>query len=406
MSTACHSVMNILSDVWCLLRGRFCWRYAGALFAALMVIPCFLEASEAPPKSRPVMAGDRLRIIVLEDDTLTRAYAVAGDGTIDFGYFGRIQVDSETPEAVAIKLRNLLERSHYKKATVSVEVETFVEGSVLMTGALNNPGALDFKGDQILTLMEAIAMSGGLHPNADAKNVRILRWRPGGGLEREIITVDVKSMVDSLDFGKDQFLRPRDMVFVPLMGGSGESAEFLALGEFGKTGFHPHQPGLDMIRAVALAGGISREANMAAVRLLRPDGPGGQYRAIPVDLSRLFGSADMQMNIPVLPGDILFAPSASQASGGSIYLLGEVERPGIYPLPLQGEATLARTLLMNGGLGKYANPARVRIQRKGPDGRRESIEMDVGRMLKTGSFEDDIPLRDEDVIIVPERMLF
>lgn len=369
-------------------------------------------ASAAPPGSpdkvivRSVMSGDRLRISVAEDDSLSKTYPVAGDGTIDFGFLGRVSVDGEAPDLVAEKLKKVLEQGYFKKATVTVNVEEFVEGSVLMIGAVNNPGALDFKGDQILTLMEAIALSGGLKPQADGKNVRILRWRPQGGLERQIITVDVKSMVDTLDFGADQFLRPRDMVFVPSLGAGEQSAEILALGEFGRAGFYPYQPGMDMIRAVAQAGGLTREARMDAVRLLRPSGGDGQYQAIPVDLSRLFGSADMQMNIPIQPGDILFAPTVSQSSGGHIYLLGEVSNPGIYPLPLQGDATVARTLLANGGLGKFANAARVRIQRTAPNGRRESMEVDVGRILKTGSFEDDVPLRDEDVVIVPERGIF
>ncbi len=368
--------------------------------------PTLTDIKPSEQKARPIMAGDRLRIVVAEDESLSKTYSVAGDGTIDFGFIGRTVVDNETPDVVAERLKKLLEQSYYKKATVSVNVEEFVEGSVLMTGALKAPGSLEFKGDQILTLMEAIAMSGGLMPQADAKNVRILRWRPGGGLDRQIITIDVKAMVETLDFGSDQYLRPRDMVFVPTLGAGDNAAEILALGEFGEPGFHPYQPNMDMIRAVAKAGGLTREARMDAVRLLRPSGPGGEYQAIPVDLSRLFGSADMQMNIPIQPGDILFAPTAAQSSGGRVYLLGEVANPGIYPLPLQGEATLARLLLTNGGLGKFANPSRVKIQRAAPDGRRESLEVDVGRILKTGSFEDDVPLRDEDVVIVPERGIF
>lgn len=363
------------------------------------------DAGDAKPK-RSIMAGDRLRIVVVEDESLSRTYPVAGDGTIDFGFLGRVQVDGQPTDAAAAKLRALLERTHYKRANVTVDVEEFVEGSVLMLGAVARPGQLGYQGDQILTLMEALALSGGLAAGADGSNVRILRWRPGGGLERQIITVDVKSMYESLDFSNDQFLRPRDMVFVPSLGAGDKASEFLALGEFGRPGFHPHQSGMDMIRAVAAAGGVNREARMDSVRLLRPDAASGKYQVVPVDLSRLFGSADMTMNLPVLPGDILFAPSAAQSSGGRIYLLGEVTNPGIYPLPIQGEATLARTLLMNGGLAKFANPSRVRIQRTAPDGRRQTLEVDVGRILKTGAFEEDVPLRDEDVIIVPERVLF
>ncbi|MCZ7590738.1 MAG: SLBB domain-containing protein [Kiritimatiellae bacterium] len=375
---------------------------------SVMVAPSSIVVAQdvGASKVRAVMAGDRLRIDVAEDESLSKTYAVAGDGTIDFGFAGRVPVDNETPADVATRLKKLLEQSFYKKATVSVTVEEFVEGSILMVGALGSPGALEFKGDQILTLMEAIARSGGLLPQADGKNVRILRWRPQGGLERQIITVDVKSMVETLDFSADQYLRPRDMIFVPTLGAGEGAAEILALGEFGSPGFHPYKPNMDMIRAVAQAGGLTREARMDAVRLLRPSGKEGEYQAIPIDLSRLFGSADMQMNIPVQPGDILFAPTTAQSSGGHIYLLGEVASPGIYPLPLQGDATLARTLLANGGLGKFANASRVKIQRSAPNGRRESLEVDVGNILKTGAFENDVPLRDEDVVIVPERGIF
>ena len=383
--------------------GSFRLALLGLLLSAASGLPG-LRAEE--PGRRPIMAGDRLRISIVESPELSRVYSVAGDGTIDFGFLGRTQIDGLTLDAAAQRLSKSLEESYFKRATVSVEVEDYVEGSILMIGALESPGSMDFRGDQILTLVEAITARGGLTPDADGQNVRILRSRPGGGLERQVITVNVKAMIESLDFTQDQYLRPRDMIIVPKLGAAGQTAEFLALGEFGQAGFHPHQEGLDIIRAVVQAGGLSREARMDAVRLLRPDGSGGAFRAIPIDLSRLFGSADMQMNIPVLPGDILFAPSISQASGGQIYLLGEVNTPGIVPLPLQGEATLARTLLVSGGMTKFANAARVRIQRSAPDGKRMSIEVDVGRILKTGSFDEDVPLRDGDVIIVPERMLF
>ena len=39
-----------------------------------------------------IVPGDRLRISVAEDKTLTRVYAVAGDGTIDMDYIGRVGV--------------------------------------------------------------------------------------------------------------------------------------------------------------------------------------------------------------------------------------------------------------------------------------------------------------------------
>jgi hypothetical protein len=139
------------------------------------------------------------------------------------------------------------------------------------------------------------------------------------------MTVDFKSMMDNLDFTRDQFLRPRDIIFVPTLG-EGEGARRIpGPGRgLGSPGFHPHDRGLGHDPG----GGVRWVACRGKGGWMRPAccGPTGkgQYRVIPVDLQRLFGAADMQMNVPVLAGDILFVPSAQQSVGGKIYLLGEV----------------------------------------------------------------------------------
>jgi polysaccharide export outer membrane protein len=354
---------------------------------------------------RKIMTGDRLRVSVVEQPGLDRVYAVAGDGTIDFPMVGRLQIANMTTEAAADYLEQALEKKYFKDATVTVDVAEFVEGAIMVMGAVGSPGSIPFKGGEILTLIEAITMSGGLASDADGTAVRILRWKQGGGMERQVLTVDVQSMFDELDFKNDQFLRPRDIVLVPTLGGTGQGRrEFLALGEVGRPGFHPYSDGMDVIRAITRAGGVSQSAQMDAVRLLRSDGQ-GNYNPVPIDLTRLFGAADMNMNISVQPGDIIFVPSKDQATGGQIYLLGAVQRQGAVSLPLNREATLARTLLRAGGFTEYANDGKVKIIRTAPDGTKQTLTVNVARILKTGLFEEDVPLQNGDVIIVPERML-
>ena len=212
-------------------------------------------------------------------------------------------------------------------------------------------------------------------------------------------------MLEDLDFTGDQYLRPRDLIVVPSLGeGAERMNEYLVLGEFGSPGFHPWSPNLNMIRAVTRAGGVTREGILTAARVLREDPETGQFSAIPVDLSLLFGAADMSMNIPVQAGDIIFVPSARQATRGTVYFLGEVSREGAVSLPMNEEATLAKTILAQGGFAQFANKSRVRIQRTGPDGTKQTLHVDVGSILKDGAFEDDVPLLDGDVVIVPERI--
>lgn len=352
------------------------------------------------------MPGDRIRVSVAEQADLDRVYAVAGDGTIDIDLLGRVRVADLTAEGAAEFIEGRLEEGFFRNATVKVEVAEFVEGNVMITGAIASPGTISFTGDQIMTLTEAIISRGGLSRSAAGTEVKIVRWKPGGAMEREVITIDVQSMLEDLDFTGDQYLRPRDLIVVPSLGaGADRQNEFLTLGEFGNPGFHPWSPNLDMIRAVTRAGGISRAGVLTAARVLRQDPDTGQYTAIPVDLSLLFGAADMSMNIPVRAGDIIFVPSSEQATRGTVYFLGEVASPGAVSLPMNQEATLAKTILGTGGFGRFANESRVRILRTAPDGSKQTLHVDVGRILKTGAFEDDVPLLDGDVIIVQERML-
>jgi protein involved in polysaccharide export with SLBB domain len=260
------------------------------------------------------------------------------------------------------------------------------------------------KSDDMLTLTEAISMCQGLTTKAAGREVRILRLRPGSGIDRQVIKVDVQHMFETLDFRDDQYLRPRDFIVVPTLGGATADSEFLVLGDVAKPGFHPYSKDLDVIRAVTLAGGASRLAKWAWARLLRHDSA-GSYNVIPIDLSRLFGAADMSMNVKVQPGDILFIPSSEQASRGQVYLLGEVAKPGAVFLPLDQDMTLAKTILDAGGFAKFANGSKVKILRTAPDGSKQTMIADVESVLKTGDFDQDIPLVSGDVIIVPEKML-
>lgn len=361
-------------------------------------------APRPDPAARRILAGDRLNISVREQPDMNKTYAVAGDGSIDFAFAGRVVIAELTSDEAARKLEFVLEDKYFKDANVAISIANFVEGDVLVTGAVRNPGSLPFRGDSILTLVEAISRSGGLAEEAAGDRVRILRWTPGGSMERQSIEVDVQGMLDTMDFSKDQYLRPRDIVVVPFRGEEEGRNEFLALGEVNKPGFHPFSEDLDVIKAVTRMGGLGEFADWGGARILRLR-PTGDYSVVPLDLGRLFGVADMSMNLPLQPGDIFFVPSTRNVVRAQVFLLGEVNQRGAVSLGTGPNATVARLILSQGGMTDFANAGRVQIQRTAPDGSKKTMVVDVGRILKQGTFEEDVPLQDGDVVIVPEKGL-
>jgi protein involved in polysaccharide export with SLBB domain len=390
----------------CKIQCAALWRFAVELLFGFALFWGGASAAQHSPESsgRRILPGDRLHISVREQPDMTRVYAVAGDGSIDFAFAGRVIIAELTSDEAARKLESVLEDSYFKEANVAISIANFVEGDVLVTGAVRTPGTLSFRGDSILTLMESITRSGGLAEKAAGDRVRILRWIPGGGMERQSIEVNIQAMLDTMDFSKDQYLRPRDIIIVPYQGEEEGRNEFLALGEVGTPGFHPYKKGLDVIKAVTLMGGVGEDADWSGVRILRPRSS-GDYAIIPVDLGRLFSAADMSMNLPLQQGDIFFVPSIRNLVRPQVYLLGEVNKPGAVSVNPGPNATVARLILAQGGMTQFANPGKVQIQRAAPDGSKKSMLVDVGSILKEGKFEDDVPLQDADVVIVPEKGL-
>jgi protein involved in polysaccharide export with SLBB domain len=84
-----------------------------------------------------------------------------------------------------------------------------------------------------------------------------------------------------------------------------------------------------------------------------------------------------------------------------IVLLGEVKEPGVYPLPFGEGMTLLQAIAGAGGFTELASPDRVRIVRKGPDGKQTTQRVRVSNLLGGGK-QEDIPLEPNDVIMVPE----
>lgn len=90
------------------------------------------------------------------------------------------------------------------------------------------------------------------------------------------------------------------------------------------------------------------------------------------------------------------------AQSAQIVVLGEVEKPGVYPLPFGDRMTLLQAIADAGGFTELASPDRVRIVRRTADGRQTTLRVRVSDLLDGKGKQQDIPLEPNDVIMVPE----
>ena len=89
-----------------------------------------------------------------------------------------------------------------------------------------------------------------------------------------------------------------------------------------------------------------------------------------------------------------------------IYVTGQVPQQGAQEIPDNETFTLSKAILRAGGLASFANGRKIRVVRKGQDGKKEDqIVVDVLSILEDGKVENDIELQPDDLIIVPEKLI-
>jgi polysaccharide export outer membrane protein len=125
-------------------------------------------------------AGDRLRVIVYGQDSLSNSYAVDGAGRISMPLIGSVPVYGKDPAAVEREIAARLRNGFVRDPRVSVEVEAFRPFYVL--GEVTTAGQYPYV--EGMTAQTAVAIAGGFGPRGYQGGVdltRIINGQPVTG---------------------------------------------------------------------------------------------------------------------------------------------------------------------------------------------------------------------------------
>jgi len=130
------------------------------------------ELLAAPPLNRYTLAaGDRLRVIVFGQDSLSNSYAVDGSGRISMPLIGTVPVYGRDPVAVEHEIAERLRAGFVREPRVSVEVEAFRPFFVL--GEVTSAGQFPYV--EGMTVRTAVAIAGGFGPRGYQGGVDLTR---------------------------------------------------------------------------------------------------------------------------------------------------------------------------------------------------------------------------------------
>ena len=173
--------------------------------------------------AQTLKSGDNLSISVLQDPKLDRNVTVDPSGEIAFPLAGHIRARGLTPLALENILKAKL-KNNYKEENLDVTVavasapkdipEEDLKPKVFITGEVIRPGSYVVR--QPTTLMQAIALAGGVGPFAAKQRIQVRRR--GGGGDETIYMFNYKAYEAGADLEGNIRLRAGDVIMVPERG--------------------------------------------------------------------------------------------------------------------------------------------------------------------------------------------
>ena len=153
---------------------------------------------------------DSLMINVWHEPEITHSVSVRPDGKISLPLLGDIEADGKTPEELQADLHKRLE-ALLKSPEVTVIVQDIKSKQFNILGEVNKPGV--FPLNTPITVLDAIALSGGFRDFAKPKKMYILRRHKDGTTTK--IPVNYPELLKGTVSDKNFEIQARDTIVVP-----------------------------------------------------------------------------------------------------------------------------------------------------------------------------------------------
>jgi polysaccharide biosynthesis/export protein len=131
--------------------------------------------SGAPLPPYTLDSGDRLRVVVFGQDSLTNSYGVDAAGNITLPLIGAVHARGLTTSELSSALAARLRQGFLREPHVAVEVELYRPFFIL--GEVNFPGQYPYVPN--MTAETAVAIAGGFTPRAWRPTVQLSRTADG-----------------------------------------------------------------------------------------------------------------------------------------------------------------------------------------------------------------------------------
>jgi polysaccharide export outer membrane protein len=157
--------------------------------------------------------GDQLEVSVWNEDTLQRTITVLPDGMISFPLVGHLQAAGKSAADVEMVIGEKLD-TFIADPEVNVTVISTKGNVVFVVGKVLKPGPVAMI--QSTTVMQALAMAGGLNEFAAGNSIKIIRRSDQAtDTQESLLKVRYSDLEKGSDLSSNHLLNAGDVIVVP-----------------------------------------------------------------------------------------------------------------------------------------------------------------------------------------------
>ncbi|WP_293369522.1 polysaccharide biosynthesis/export family protein [Nevskia sp.] len=215
--------------------------------------------------------GDTVSVLIFGKPDLSVNAVVGDDGSIVLPLIDAVPVAGLSPSNAALRIAKTYSDGEYLvNPQVSVTLEKGTSQQVSVLGEVGGPGR--YAVESRTTVFDLLAQAGGKGEDS-ADIIFLVRTGPNGETTRTAI--DLGSLSDPRkDFPTIKF-QGGDTLFVP------RADQVFIYGEVNTPGQYKLQPGMTLIQALTIAGGVTRRGSTSRIEIKRRKPDGGQKTVYP-----------------------------------------------------------------------------------------------------------------------------
>jgi polysaccharide biosynthesis/export protein len=208
--------------------------------------------------------GDSVAIQVFGQPDLGASVYVSEDGTIPVNLAGAVKVAGMTPSEAARKVEAALRDGQYMNDPhVTLTVTSGRSQRVSVLGEVGSQGRYPI--DSTTTIFDLLALAGGTRETS-SDIVYLVRTNADGSKQR--FPIDLKGLNEAGMPAATENPKGGDILFVP------RAEEFYIVGEVTSPNKYRIEPNMNVMQAVARAGGVTPRGSMNRIEVERHDASG------------------------------------------------------------------------------------------------------------------------------------